>query len=291
MRFGERRRLDGVPFGERLAARVRERGSCACVGIDPHLDRVPGLDPSAPLAIQAEVVRAFCLTVLDAVAPLAPAVKPQVAFFEALGSAGIAVLEEVVRTARDAGVVVIADAKRGDIGTTADAYARALLDDDGPLGADAATVSPYLGPESLAPFAGRFPHGKGVFVLVRTSNPGAGAWQQETGMASRVAEWIASASPGPGLGPAGAVVAATLPRAEVEEWRRLLPHAWFLVPGIGAQGATAADVRPHRRPDGLGALAASSREVLFAPGERDLAAVRKGVAERAARLCAAFAIE
>jgi len=278
-------------FGERLAVRVRERGNCACVGIDPHVDRVPGLDRSAPRAIQAEVVRAFCMTVLEAVAPLVPAVKPQVAFFEALGSPGVAVLEEVVRAARDAGLVVIADAKRGDIGTTAGAYAHALLDDDGPLGADAATVSPYLGPESLAPFAARLAVGKGLFVLVRTSNPGAGSWQLETGLAARVAEWIAAASPGPGLGPAGAVVAATLPPAEVEHWRELLPHAWFLVPGIGAQGATAADVRPHRRPDGLGALAASSREVLFAPRERDRAAIRHGVAERASRLCEAFAIE
>lgn len=269
---------------------MRGRGNAACVGLDPHLDRVPGLDPGSPRHVQAEVVRAFCLTVLEAVAPLVPAVKPQVAFFEALGSPGVAVLEEVVRAAREAGLVVVADAKRGDIGSTAEAYARALLDDDGPLGADAVTVSPYLGPESLAPFAARTRAGKGMFVLVRTSNPDAGAWQSETGLAARVADWIAAASSGPGLGPVGAVVAANLPRAEVEGWRERLPHSWFLVPGIGAQGAVAADVRAHRRPDGLGALAASSREVLFARGERDLAAVRFGVAERVARLCEAFAI-
>jgi orotidine-5'-phosphate decarboxylase len=279
-----------MQFGERLAARVRSRGTCACVGIDPHLDRLPGLDRKASRAAQAEIVRAFCLTVIEAVAPLVPVVKPQVAFFEVLGSAGWAVLEEVVHTARDAGLLVLLDAKRGDIGTTAEAYAEALLDDDGPLGADALTVSPYLGPTSLAPFAVRMRDGKGLFVLVRTSNPGAGPWQTETGLAARVAEWIADASPGPGLGAAGAVVAANLPRAEVEGWRERLPHSWFLVPGIGAQGAVAADVRAHRRPDGLGALAASSREVLFAAGERDLGAVRAGVAERARQLCEAFAI-
>jgi orotidine-5'-phosphate decarboxylase len=278
-----------VPFGERLAHRVRERGP-ACVGLDPHLDRVPGLDRAAPLRVQAEAVRGFCLAVVEAVAPIVPAVKPQLAFFEALGSAGVAVLEEVVASARDAGLIVVADGKRGDIGTTAEAYAAALLDDDGPLRADAATVSPYLGPESLTPFASRTAAGKGVFVLVRTSNPGAGPWQVDTGVAERVAAWVAAASPGPGLGAVGAVVAATLPRAEVDTWRARMPHAWFLVPGVGAQGATPDSVRAHLRSDGLGALIASSREILFAPGERDLAAVRAGVAARARRLSEAARI-
>jgi orotidine-5'-phosphate decarboxylase len=145
-------------------------------------------------------------------------------------------------------------------------------------------VSPSLFPESLEPFVRRTTGGKGLFVLVRTSNPGAGPWQQETGIAERVAAWVAAASPGPGLGPVGAVVAATLPAAEIEGWRARMPHAWFLVPGVGAQGATPDSVRAHLRPDGLGALVASSREVLFAPGERDLATVRAGVANRASRL-------
>src|SRR5690606_20770824 len=120
----------------------------------------------AALAVAAS---AFCRGVIEVTADLVPACKPQVAFFEALGAPGVAALEEVVAAARAAGMLVILDAKRNDIGSTAEAYAQATLDDDGPMGADAVTLSPYLGPESLEPFARRVDQGKGMFVLVRTS--------------------------------------------------------------------------------------------------------------------------
>lgn len=249
--------MDGG-FVERLEAAVRSCGAAACVGIDPHAERLPVCLGAGP-----DAARAYGLGVVRACAGVVPAVKPQSAFFEVHGSAGVAALEDVVRAARAAGLLVVLDSKRGDIGTTAEAYARATLDDDGPTGADAVTVSPYLGRESLEPFAARFPSGKGLFVLLRTSNPGAGAWQRGApGIADHVAEWL-MAHPS-----AGAVVGATL-GAEGRAWRERLPRTWFLVPGYGAQGGDRAAVDALRRADGLGALVVSARGVGFPAEGRD----------------------
>lgn len=272
-----------TPFGAALAARCAEVGACACVGLDPFLDRIPGAEAADP-ADAAAAVRTFCLDAVEAVAGVVPAVKPQSALFEQLGAPGLAVLAEVVRAAKDRGSIVVLDGKRGDIGSTAEAYARAQLDDLGPIGADAVTLSPYLGPESLAPFLRRTEVGKGLFVLVRTSNPGAGGWQAGTGFSDAVAAWIATQSPGPGLGPVGAVVAATLEASESRGLRQRMPHAWLLVPGFGAQGAGPDEVRPHFRADGLGALVTSSREVLFG---RDGGDPRAGIRSRALDFAAA----
>jgi len=226
----------------------------------------------------------FCRGVIDEVADVVAAVKPQVAFFEALGHDGVRELESVVAHAKAAGLVVVLDAKRGDIGSTAEAYAHACLDDSGPLGADAVTLSPYLGAESMAPFLKRLEAGKGVFVLVRTSNPGSGAWQgtDAEAIAAKVGAWIAAenakrAASFP-YGPVGAVIAATLPE-EAGRWRSAMPKSWFLVPGFGAQGADASDVREHLR-EGLGALITSSRGVLF-PSSGTEMDWRRGVRERA----------
>lgn len=274
-------------FGLRLADRVRAMRSSTCVGLDPHIDRLPpslleGRDPSTLRDRQAlaEAAAAFCKGVIEVTADLSPAVKPQAAFFEALGAPGVAALEEVVATARSAGMLVILDAKRGDIGSTAEAYARGALDPDGPLGADAVTLHPYLGPESLEPFLRRAPQGKGMFVLVRTSNPGAGAWQAD--IARQVADWIRdhNRAVGEDLGPVGAVVGATV-GDEAGTWRARMPNAWFLVPGYGAQGATAEDVRRHARADGLGSLVVSARAVSFPVRGTDGPDWRSAVRERA----------
>jgi orotidine-5'-phosphate decarboxylase len=270
-----------VSFGTRLAEQVRRVGNGGCVGLDPSIERIAGLRPEMPVDELADGIRRFCLGVIEVTAPLVAVVKPQCAFFEQLGAPGVAVLTDVVRAAKAAGLIVIVDGKRGDIGSTAEAYARAQLDDDGPLGADAATVSPYLGTESMEPWDRRIPAGKGYFVLVRTSNPGAGVWQRGTGVAARIAEAIDARSPGPELGPVGAVVAATLPAGEVALWRQRMPHTWFLVPGFGAQGAGPEDVRPHFRSDGLGALVSSSREVLYPPSGVDADDFRAAVRARA----------
>ncbi len=266
-------------FGPRLHARVAETAP-AVVGIDPHLDRIPGM-PTTDRPAQAAAVAAFSAQVIDAVADVVAAVKPQVAFYEQLGAPGVAALEETCQRAKEAGLMVLLDAKRGDIGSTARAYVRATLDDDGPIGADAVTLSPYLGPESLAPFVEHAKaHDKGLFVLLRTSNPGAGPWQRDTAIAEQVAAWVRSVN-ADGRGTAGVVVGATLPH-EAPHWRTAIGNAWMLVPGFGAQGAGPDDVRGHFLPDGTGALVTSSRGVLFPSSGYDAAdRITASIRERA----------
>jgi orotidine-5'-phosphate decarboxylase len=221
----------------------------------------------------ADAVLDWGLEVLEAIAGVAAAVKPQVAFFEQLGAPGVGALEALVARAKAMDLLVVLDAKRGDIGSTAQGYCRATLDDTGTLGADSVTLSPYLGPESLRPFLDCCDaQGKGLFILVRTSNAEADA-MQGNGVAEKVAGWISawnqSRSSALGLGPVGAVVGATVP-SEASALRAAMPQSWILVPGYGAQGGSAADTLPCFRPDGLGALVNSSRGVLFAkPGEED----------------------
>lgn len=269
-----------TPFSVRLSEAVSERGP-VCIGLDPHLHRLPAvrraayehLEGAAFRAAAAAQVQDWGLEVLDAVSDLAAAIKPQVAFFEQLGAPGVAALEVLSARARELGLILLLDAKRGDIGSTAEGYARATLDAGGPIGADAVTLNPYLGPESLAPFLKRCDaDGKGLFVLVRTSNAGADALQGD-GVAEKVSQWISewnqSRLDPQGLGPVGAVVGATVPE-EAIELRAQLQGAWILVPGYGAQGGSAADTLPCFRGDGLGALVNSSRGVLFAgQGEAD----------------------
>ncbi|HHO49324.1 MAG TPA: orotidine-5'-phosphate decarboxylase [Deltaproteobacteria bacterium] len=256
-------------FSERLAARVAAVGSSTCVGLDPHLERIPGIGADDGPEARARVVETFCLSAIEAVADVVAAVKPQSAFFEVLGAPGVAALQEVVAAARRAGLFVVLDAKRGDIGSTAEAYARATLDDDGPMGADAVTLSPYLGPESLEPFERRMERGKGVFVLVRTSNPGAAPWQRQHGLAGAVAAWVAARPQG-----AGAVIGATLSASEARHWRSTLPDSWLLVPGLGAQGAGPEQLAPLLGASGR-TLATASRSVLFGAPGSDPGAIRE----------------
>jgi orotidine-5'-phosphate decarboxylase len=207
----------------------------------------------------------FSLTAAEAFGPVAAAIKPQSAFFERFGSRGIAVLERTIEVARAAGAQVILDVKRGDIGSTAQAYADAYLDQTSPLAVDAITASPYLGFGSLQPMldtAAR--HGAGVFVLALTSNPEAPELQSSvmaTGetVAGSVLAALRDLNQGAAFGSFGAVVGATIERPE----QSLAIGGPLLVPGIGAQGGTAADVRAAFRPDGLGAVVNSSRGVLF----------------------------
>ncbi|NHC22054.1 orotidine-5'-phosphate decarboxylase [Nocardioides sp. IC4_145] len=247
-------------FGARLRAAMDERGPL-CVGIDPHA----GLLAEWGLRDDVEGLRRFALTAVEAVAPHAAAVKPQSAFYERFGSAGVAVLEGVVAAARAAGTLVVMDAKRGDIGSTSQAYADAYLDPASPLGSDAVTVSPFLGFGSLDPFvdAARR-HGGGLFVLALTSNaegPEVQHARLEDGstVAGRVLDHLrrlnAGADP---LGSFGAVVGATIGETEED----LAFHGPILAPGYGAQGGTAADVRRIFGPAAANVLASSSRGVL-----------------------------
>lgn len=273
-----------VTFGDRLAADVVRKRSQLVVGLDPRLDALPmELRGEAVLgrAAAASAVARFCKGIVDAVGPYVVAVKPQSAFFEALGADGARALEEVCDYARAAGLLVIVDAKRGDIGSTARAYAAAYLEprDTGePLG-DAVTVSPYLGHDSVEPFlAACRRHGAGIFLLVRTSNAGASdvqdlalsdgrtVWQYLAGL---VNEWGRELVGDAGISSVGAVVGATYPRA-VSEARRLMPQAPLLLPGMGAQGATPADVARAFTSGPASALVTSSRSVIFAFREADV---------------------
>ena len=231
-------------------------------------------------AAAASSVARFCKGIVDAVGPYVVAVKPQTAFFEALGADGFRALEEVSDYARGAGLLVLMDAKRGDIGSTSRAYAEAFLEprDVGSPLADAMTASPYLGQDSVEPFlAACRRHGAGVFFLVRTSNAGA-ADVQDLAMsdgnplwhhvAHLVHEWGEPLVGESGMSSVGAVVGATLPRA-VSEARRLLPHSPMLLPGVGAQGATPADVARAFTAGPASALVTASRSVIYAYRDSD----------------------
>ncbi len=275
-------------FADRLAAAIRSRGNAVCVGLDPRWESLPEeirrRHSGDSLESVAAAFEEFCSRVLDVVAPLVPVVKPQAAFFEMCGPAGFAVLQRLLRKARDRGLLTILDGKRNDIASTAAAYADAAFAGTRfgerlfPVWeADAVTVNPYLGRDAVEPFLHSARRSQaGVFVLVRTSNPGAGQFQdldcqgrplyQQVGLA--VQAWARENLGACGLGDVGAVVGATYP-AEMALLRQLLPEVIFLVPGFGAQGGTAADTAPAFRPDGLGAVVNSSRGILFpfAPAE------------------------
>ncbi len=263
------------PFVDRLAAAVRRLRSPVIVGLDPRWDQLPeslraGGDSNED---KARDFAAFCRGVVDVVAPLVPAVKPQAAFFEQLGPAGMTALADVISYAQSQGLLVVVDGKRNDIGSTAEAYARGYLGrGTSAWNADALTVSPYLGDDSLSPFVGvARERNAGLFVLVKTSNPG-GVMLQDLVVDGRplyrhVAEYVerlaAETAGACGYGVMGAVVGATYPE-QLAELRAAMPHTWLLVPGYGSQGGTAADVAGGFDAAGLGAIINNSRSILFA---------------------------
>ncbi len=274
-------------FADRLAAAIRSKGNAVCVGFDPRWESLPieirqrhGVETLASVAAAFEE---FCGRVLDIVAPLVPVVKPQSAFFESCGPEGMAVLQRLIQKARYRNLIVILDGKRNDIASTAVAYADAAFGGTRLGGrtfpvwnADALTINPYLGRDAVEPFiqsARRV--GAGLFVLVRTSNPGAGQFQdllvssetvaprplyQHVGEA--VAAWTRENLGACGLGDVGAVVGATYP-SQLAMLRKMLPEVIILIPGFGAQGGKAAEIAPAFRPDGLGVIVNSSRGILF----------------------------
>lgn len=256
-----------LTFGDKLAAAMAGKGQL-CVGIDPH----PALLSAWGLPDSAEGLRSFSHTVLEAVAPLAAAVKPQVALYERHGSAGLAVLEELLLSARQGQVLSIADAKRGDIGSTMAAYADAWLRDGSALAADSVTLSPYLGFESLRPALDlAAANNRGIFVLALTSNP-EGAAVQHVGGSSSVAKSIVEAAARENLryaeaslGSVGLVIGATVGRALETLGIDLTElNGPILAPGLGAQGATGADIAASFGSSFKHVLATSSRGILAA---------------------------
>lgn len=257
-------------FADRLSAAIHDKGSAVCVGIDPRVAQLPSeFRPARDTPREsAEAVTRWAAALLDVVAPLVPVVKPQLAFFECFGAPGFRAYHDTVMAARDRGLLVIADAKRGDIGTTAEAYAEAHFD---VVGADAMTVNPYMGRDSLDPYLPHVRRGKGLFVLVKTSNPGSAdlqdLWASEAPLYTHVAKMVHGIGRElvgtSGQSGVGAVVGATHP-SELAALRKAMPDAPLLVPGYGAQGGTAEDCAGAFLADGTGAVVNSSRGITFA---------------------------
>jgi orotidine-5'-phosphate decarboxylase len=257
-------------FADRLAEASRLKESVVVLGVDPQLDT-----PDAPGVPRGHTLAGFCCEIVEACARSVVAVKPQLAFFEARGLEGMRAFTEVVKLARRLGLITIADAKRGDIGTTSAAYAEAFLG-DGDFRCDAVTINPYLGSDAAMPFIAKVRQGRGVFVLVKTSNPSSGEFQDiivqdESGssrplwesVAARVNGWGGDFVGASGLSPVGAVVGATYPD-HARRARELMPSATILVPGYGAQGGSAADAVASARADGSGIIVNASRSLMYA---------------------------
>jgi orotidine-5'-phosphate decarboxylase len=280
---------------DRLIDACRTTKSRVCVGLDPHYELLPP-DPKGRAPV--DHVRAFLFDVLAAIEGVVPCVKPQIAFFEALGPAGYALYFDVIREAHRRGFFVVGDVKRADVGSTAAAYATAHLASDDGSAADVVTLNPYLGVDAIEPFlkVGRA-KGRGVFVLARTSNPSSKEFQNVGGdeplflrVGRALEKWGASSVGSRGYSDVGAVVGATHPE-EGALLRNVLRKTFFLVPGYGAQGGTAADVARMFDAHGDGAIVNSSRAILFAWKDAPDGAKRYAELARAAAVATTQAIE
>ena len=294
-----------MSFADRLIEGVRAKDTPLCVGLDPFADKIPALFGNAREDTSA--VLKFCASIIEVARNHCAVVKPQLGLFEQFGEMGYAIARLVTEQARAQGLIVILDAKRGDIGTTAEGYARATLGASPGFNADCVTINPYMGLDTLEPFiATAQANAKGVAVLVRTSNPGAGdvqdlqvggepVWRRVAEMLSPLQSRLAGASGWSGL---MAVAGATYP-TEARALREALPHSLFLVPGYGAQGASAADAVSGfvKNAKGLeGGVVSSSRAVSYPPaaqGATNLnewrAAINEAMAAAAGELRAACA--
>lgn len=287
-------------FADRTIARIREVGNPLCVGLDPHLERIPqpfqrgSMAPGDPQT--AAAVEAFLTAFLDRVGQRVAVAKPQSAFFEPLGGRGIEVLARVVDRAQRQGMQVVLDAKRGDIGSTARAYAAAYLGPGAAVPVDAMTVNPYPGTDTLLPYLECVESdGKGVFVLVKTSNPGSAEFQDRSledaplflAVAGALADSVARfTGPETGWSSLGVIVGATMPDQSARV-RERLPNALFLVPGFGAQGGGARDAVRGFLPGPGGRLeggfVSSSRALLFPEHAETAAAWDRAVDDALAR--------
>jgi len=267
-------------FSDRLVDSLGKTGSPCVVGLDPRVDRMPAFIKSGRSGNPIRsVIRDFHELVLDTIAGLVSVIKPQLAFFEQYGSAGIQAFEDTVQAAKQRGLLVIADGKRNDVDSTAEAYAEAYLGDQA-FDVDALTVTPYLGRDSMLPFVEACRrHGKGIFVVLKTSNPGSGDYQdqtlQSTGrplyetVAQTIRELGECLTGESGYSSIGAVIGATFPE-DARCLRALLPRAFVLVTGYGAQGASPEGAAACFNTDGLGAIVNSSRGITYSFGNEDV---------------------
>jgi orotidine-5'-phosphate decarboxylase len=271
-------------FADALTAKIKKI-SPVCVGLDPDRSKLPeGIDRSP------QGVEIFCRGIIDAVSGIASCIKPQLAFFEVFGWEGMRVFWDVCAYAKSQGLMVIADGKRNDIGSTCDAYAEAYLGSEKPV--DALTVNPYLGSDGVQPFVTQATkNDKGIFVLVKTSNPSSGELQDlpigdevlHEHLAQLVEGWGAEhLAPETKFSCVGAVVGATYPE-ELPYLRTLMPHAIFLIPGYGAQGGTAEDIVRGFLSDGTGAIVNASRSIIHASSGNDWQDAARKAAENMAK--------
>ena len=270
---------------EKLVERIKKLEAPIVVGLDPTLNFLPKhlLDKAVnekgeTLEAAADAIFEFNKKVVDAVYDLIPAVKPQIAMYEQFGIPGLMAYKQTVDYCHEKGLLVIGDAKRGDIGSTSTAYAIGHLGkvkigstEIAPIDEDFLTINPYMGSDSVVPFVEECKkYDKGLFILVKTSNPSSGEFQdQKVGkktvyelVGKKVDEWGAELVKN-GYSDVGAVVGATYPEMG-EVLREIMPKAYILVPGYGAQGATAAELKPFFNKDGLGAIVNSSRGIIAA---------------------------
>lgn len=279
-------------FATRLHHRVQELDTRVCLGLDPRPAAHRSTDPEQFAGDPAKVARALVMyfrQILDATADLVACYKPQVAFFEALGIPGLIALAQLQADIRERGVPLLTDAKRGDLDSTAEAYASTWLG-DGVFSSDALTVNPYLGLDSLLPFTDQaLQSGRGVFVVVRTSNPGGRDLQElrdtnGTTVAEHVAAQVArlgeeaalvGAADPAGYSHVGAVIGATLPAEQIARFRSLMPNAIFLLPGYGSQGGTADAAAAAFDSNGLGGLVSASRSLTYFGVDADHAALAR----------------
>ena len=255
-------------FADFLLDSIRKKGSVLCLGMDPVLEHFP---PDLSGLLPKRALYSFVMEIMESVRDLTPVIKFQIACFERYGSEGIRILEEALRKAQKSGIITILDGKRGDIGATSEQYALAYFSEQAPLPADAVTLNPYLGRDSLEPFFPFFKLRKGAFVLLRTSNPSAREIQDlkversplYLEVAKLVKEWGEPFLGKSGYSSLGAVVGATFPE-ELSLLRGLFPEMFFLVPGYGAQGATEKEVASAFDTRGEGAIVNSSRQLIYA---------------------------
>lgn len=257
-------------FSETLEKSVRTKDSCLMLGLDPNPDKTPDHIPKT-----AEGMEQFCSEIMEACQDHICGIKIQMAYFEVFGSAGIKAVENLLQKAKKLNLITMIDGKRNDIGSTATAYAQAYLGPQSPLEADCMTINPLLGTDGVQPFIDACEqHGKGLFILVRTSNPSSLEFQGRedlcVAIADKVEEWnLTTQSPQNMLSSVGAVVGATHGQM-MKFFREDLPNSWILTPGVGAQGGTLEDCLAIRK-EGLGVIVPLSREVLYAGDGKDFA--------------------
>ena len=255
---------------EKLCTAIKRTKCPVCVGLDTHYDYLPHTEAGCTdTKKMADSIYAFNCGIVDAVRDVVPSVKVQAAYYEMLGADGVKCFYDTMQYAKDTGMIVIGDLKRNDIGSTAKAYSEAYIKRSA---ADFITVNPYLGIDGIQPFLDDCADtGKGIFVLVKTSNPSGGEFQDlEAGgqklyqtVADKVAQWGTDLIGDMGYSSVGAVVGATYP-AQAQELRQRMPRTFFLVPGYGAQGAGADDIAVNFDEKGFGAVVNSSRGILLA---------------------------